>query len=682
MNLLLVATFPLVVIGVVGAVCGCNPPGGGGSPVKLPPGVDLTCRTTGDGYDWEGSTPLDTGLDGMDVTVFDTGRALVELDDEAGLVWDSFLAQNGQGFADGIYGHGAYLRDDVKLTKVNDTQVVVNDGGTLRLYTLVDQNVYESAEQDASRLTFRSDGTAQIKVAPRVYEIFALTSLGSATSGNSPVQIISALCPEPACSSAHTTITSDATGRIKSVRDNLGYVKSYAYDGQGRLQSVTYPDKRVETFGYDTNGNLATIAHTPLVSGGPPPTRTYAYAGWKLTTAQGPGGSMTTPTAKLTFADNGRLQSLEPTYHDTMTLTVESDAPQAGYTTLTLTDRTHLSATNPMVMIDDPCANVRGVDGMKYSQTITRDAQHRPTGVSDPDDPSKQEEQLENPATARDRWGDVNGAMLDELGEEFMVSPTDEDGREGRPPSKFSGPQGTGTIVYAKDDHTITMLPTWAVDLVADESWTTTVVDDTGAANTVTTGAHHTYADTGDSSCPRQIVDTDKLTGLSQTTCFSADGSKLLSSTDAYGQKTTVAQSDNPQVGETLTITPPNGEAETETFDQEGRPLQMGIAGFNDLHELAYYADGLLQADRFPGAVVQASSGGGFQEVDVVDPETLLETSDADEDGTSDVDDDDCAYYPEGIAREVDVNYSGSGGVPTGEQNFSCPWWASMEACQ
>ncbi|HEX8792273.1 MAG TPA: RHS repeat domain-containing protein, partial [Polyangiaceae bacterium] len=656
MKLLLLATCQLVLIGAMGTVCGCKPPGG--APVQPPPGVDLTCRTTGDGYAWEGSAPLETGLDDLDVTVFVTGRALVELAGEAGIVWDSFLAQNGHGFADDVYGHGAYLRDDVKLTKVSDSQVVVNDGGTLRLYTLVDKGVYESAEQDSSRLTFRSDGTAQLKLAPQVYEIFAMTSLVSAASNNSPVQIVSAICPEPACTSAHTTIASDSTGRIQSVTDALGYARSYKYDG-GRLQSVTFPDERVETFGYDASGNLATIAYPPLTLGGPPPTRTYTYVGWKLATAQGPGGSMAMPSATFTFADSGQLTSLEPTDHDTTTVTVQSDAPQPGYTTMTLTDRTHLPGTNPVVMIDDACANVQDVDSMKYGQTIARDAHHQPTGVSDPDDPSKLEEQIENPDTARDRWGDIHGTIDDELGEKFVFSPSDEDGMEGRAPSSFSGPEGSGSIRYAKDDPTITNLPAWAVDLVSDETWTTSVVDDTGAKNTLVAGSRRTFADTGNASCPRQIIDTDKLTGLSETSCFSADGSKVLSFTDGYGERTTIEQTDNPQVGESVTVTLPNGEVVTEMFDPEGRLLQSATMGFNDDEVIVRYANGMPQVDRFPGVKVTGSSGGtGYQRADLVDPETLLETSDEDEDGAQEVDEDDYAYYPEGIPREMDINFA------------------------
>jgi YD repeat-containing protein len=685
MKPLLVATCQLVLLGAMGAVCGCKPQGGGGQPLKLPAGVDLTCRTTGDGYEWEGSMPLAPGLGDMDVTVFDTGRALVELADEAGIVWDSFLAQNPQGgFSDDVYGHGAYLRDDVKLSKVSDSQVVVNDGGTLRLYTQVDKGVYESAEQDPTRLTFRSDGTAQIKIAPQVYEIFALTSLVSSASNDSPVQIISMICQEPACTSAHTTIASDPTGRIQSVTNELGYVKSYKYDNQNRLLSVTFPDKRVETFGYDTNGNFASVAYPPLTAGSPSPTRTFTYVGWKLTTAQGPGGSMAMPTATLTFADNGQLQSLEPTDHDTTTVTVQSDTPQTGYTTVTLTDRTHLAGTNPYVMIDDPCANVQDIDSMKYGVTIARDAHHQPTGESDPDDPSREEEQLENPSTARDRWGDVTGTIDDEVGEKFVMSPTDEDGLEGRDSSSFSGPDGAGTIVYAKDDPTITNLPSWAVDFASDESWTTTVVDDTGMKSTITTGAHHTYTNTGNASCPRQVIDTDKLTGLSATSCFSADGSKPLSFTDGYGETTTFVQTDDPQAGESLTIKLPNGEVVVENVDQEGRLLQSATMGFNDEEDIVRYANGMPQVDRFPGANVATSSGGGagYQEANAVDPETLLDTSDEDEDGTQEVDEDDYAYYPEGVPREVDMNYSASGGVPVGEQSFSCPWWASKEACQ
>ena len=660
----------------------CKPSQGGGGGVHLPPGTDLACRTTGDGYEWEGSTPLETGLDDVGVTVFDTGRTEINLAEEAGLVWDSFLAQSGQGFADDLYGHGAYSRSDVRLSKASDTQVVVNDGGTLRLYTLVDAGIYESAEQDESRLSFRNDGTAQIKMASQVYEVFALTSLVSAVGNGSPVQMLEAICSEPDCTSAHTTLASDSDGRIRSITDELGYVTSYGYDGNGRLQSITFPDGRVETIGYDSNGNLASIAYPPLMPGGSAPTRTFVYDGWKLATAKGPGGAIATPQAVFSFADSGQLESLEPTNHDKTTLAYQSDTPQKGYTTVTLTDRTHIAGQNPVVMVDDPCALAKALDGMKYEADVTRDAHHQPVGVTDPEDPSKEQVQVENPTTARDRWGHVNGSIDDELGEKFVFTSSDEDGREGRAPSSFSGPEGTGRVVYAKDDPSAMDLPSWAQDLVSDVSFAAIVTDDTGAKNTTTIGAHHTYTNTKDSACPRQIVDTDKLTGVGQTSCLSADGSKLLSVTDGYGLKTTYVQTHDAKRGESLIVNRPNGDVETETTDPEGRLLREATMGFNDEEDIAYYGNGMPQADRFPGANVASQGGAGFQEAFAIDPDTLLATSDSDEDGIQAVDDENYAYYPEGLPKERDLNYSRGGGVPVGEQDFSCPWWASTEACQ
>jgi YD repeat-containing protein len=681
---LIVASGAALAAGVV-AVTSCLPHSGGGNPGQFqpPPGFDLSCRTTGDGYPWEGATHLETGLSDVDVTVFDTGRAEVDLAEGAGLVWDSFLAQNPQGgFADGLYGRGAYLREDVRLTKSGATDAILNDGGTLVKYTLVDKNVYAPVTEDGTRLKFNDDGTAQIKVGPQLYETFAKTSVPP-VSGSDPVLVIAELCSEPDCSGAHTTIVTDDSGRIKTVTDKLGYSKSYGYDGNGRLQSVTFADRRTQTFGYDDNGNLATVSYPALMKGAPQPTRTYVYDGWKLTTAQGPGNGTTMPKATFAFADDGQLQSLEPIDHDTTTIAYQADTPKSGYTTVTLTDRTHIAGKSAIVMVDDPCALAQVVDSMKYTVNLGRDGKHQLTSVSDPDNPMKNETQLEDPMNGRDSWGDVRGTIDDELGEKFELSPTDEDGREGRPASSFSGPDGSGTILYAKDDPNVNDLPAWAVDLPSDETWTTNADDDSGKMNTVTLGARHTYKNTGDSSCPRQIVDTDKLSGMTETTCMSADGAKLLSVTDGFGLKTSYDQTDDPTMGETLVLTPPSGEKETVKMDPAGRLLQTSTAGFNDEEDDAYYDNGMLQARHIPGANTAAGGGTpGFQEDDAIDPETLLETDESDEDGDNPVDDESYAYYPEGVLRETDLNYSNGGNVPVGQQSFSCPWWASGNACQ
>jgi hypothetical protein len=104
--------------------------------------------------------------------------------------------------------------------------------------------------------------------------------------------------------------------------------------------------------------------------------------------------------------------------------------------------------------------------------------------------------------------------------------------------------------------------------------------------------------------------------------------------------------------------------------------------GFNNEADVAYYANGLPQANRFPGANIAGQGGSGFTELHTVDPATLLQSSDSNEDGTQPVDDSDYAYYPEGEMSERDLNYSSGSGVPVGEQNLSCPWWTTMGACQ
>lgn len=669
-----------------GLAVSCKPSGGAGGAFQGPAGMDLGCRTTGDGYAWEGSSGIETGLADVDVTVFDTGRVEVELSVQAGLVWDSFLAHDPSGgFADAVYGHGVFLRADQRLSRTSDTEVVLNKGGTLVKYTLVENGVYAPVDDDGSRLTFGDDGAGRLKLGPQQYEILEPSSLPP-VAGNYPVLVAASICGEPDCSGAHTTIATDETGRVRSITDPLGYVTRYDYDDQGRLQTVTFPDGRSDVLGYDGAGNLASVAYPPLTGGAPRPTRTYDYDGWKLTTARGPGGGGTVPQATFSIDDDGKLESLEPTDHDTTNISYQADTPSAGYTTVTFTDRTHLAGQNPIILVDDACALTQVTDDMKYTVNIARDAKHRVEAVSDPDDPSRDEAQLESPDTARDAWGNVHGTIDDELGGGYVFSPTDEDGLEGRPASSFSGPGGSGTIVYAKDDPDVTDLPSWAIDLPSDETWTTSVVDDQGQKNTLTAGAHHTYTNTTDPACPRRIVDTDKLTGLGQTTCINADGSKVLSVTDGYGLTTRFDQKDDPVQGETLETALPDGVRVVALSDPVGRPLQTKTVGYGDEEDDVYYGDGILQARRFPGANVTASagsgSGAGFQQSVSVDPQSLLPTGDADEDGTSPVEGAAYGYYAEGIQKEIDVDYSNAGGAPAGVQSFICPWWAPTEACQ
>src|SRR5439155_6071862 len=52
----------------------------------------------------------------------------------------------------------------------------------------------------------------------------------------------------------------DGAGRLTSVQDTNGLVRSYTYDGSGRLQSVTAPDGGVTTLAYGgPGGHLSSI---------------------------------------------------------------------------------------------------------------------------------------------------------------------------------------------------------------------------------------------------------------------------------------------------------------------------------------------------------------------------------------------------------------------------------------
>jgi YD repeat-containing protein len=434
----------------------------------------------------------------------------------------------------------------------------------------------------------------------------------------------------------------------------------------------------VETFGYDAAGNLSTVGYPPLVKGGPSPTRTIAYDGWKITAVRDPGGPMGGPQAKLVFDDAGKLTSLEPKEHDTKTLTYEPDQPQKGSMRVTLTDRTHLAGQNPLVKVDDGCALVQTIDSQKFVTTYVRDARHQLVSMTDPKDPAKSVMKVSDPMNARDRWGGLQGKVDDELGEEYVLAPTDEDGREGRAPSSFTAPDGKGTIVYAKDDPTATNLPSWASDLPSDESWTTTVADDSGGQNMLVLGKHHTYANTNDPACPRQIVDTDKVTGLATTSCLSGDGSKVLSFTDGYGLVIKLVETDDPVKGQTQTFTEPDGEQEVEARDAEGRLLTAKTMGFGDEEDIAYYDNGMRRDDAFPMANVQ----GAFHESESVDPNMLLDTGDDLDDGNTQVEGTAYTYYPEGVPKETDEDYASANGTPVGQQTFDCPWWAPGDACK
>ncbi len=55
-------------------------------------------------------------------------------------------------------------------------------------------------------------------------------------------------------------------GYATMVRDELGRVTNYAYDGYGRVASITYPEGNGRTFTYDGRGNLTQVVENPKPS--------------------------------------------------------------------------------------------------------------------------------------------------------------------------------------------------------------------------------------------------------------------------------------------------------------------------------------------------------------------------------------------------------------------------------
>jgi hypothetical protein len=223
-------------------------------------------------------------------------------------------------------------------------------------------------------------------------------------------------------------------------------------------------------------------------------------------------------------------------------------------------------------------------------------------------------------------------------------------------------------------------LPAWASDQPFSELTTSVIKDHNGTPTTVVTGKEYAYTESPGMPCARQIVETDALTGLSETTCLDAGGSRLVSSTDGFGLTTQFKQVDDPMKGQQLTITAPdNITVRYITSDPLGRTLQTmtKTKGYNDATNYIYYDNGYLKTIQYPGASVGAGGGGmgGVQQTASLDPGSLLEQSDEEDDQNQPVEQEQLTWDPNGVFSGANVDYASANGVTSGEQIVSCPFY-------
>ncbi|HEX3174293.1 MAG TPA: RHS repeat-associated core domain-containing protein, partial [Solirubrobacterales bacterium] len=214
----------------------------------------------------------------------------------------------------------------------------------------------------------------------------------------------------------HTTITNQATGAVTDewfTSNNEPYsitrgygtadatTEAFSYNAAGRLTSVTDGNGHTTTYGYDAEGNRTNEENAAgderewaynkthdvisMTTPGGETTTIKRDANGNIESASRPGPEETTQTTTYAHNEHGQLESVTDPLERTWIYGYDSqgnrtsEADPAGDT-----ETFGYDGDSRLTAVVAPRGNVEGAEPSEYETTVERDAQGRPTKITDP----------------------------------------------------------------------------------------------------------------------------------------------------------------------------------------------------------------------------------------------------------------------------------------------------------
>jgi len=181
-------------------------------------------------------------------------------------------------------------------------------------------------------------------------------------------------------SASTETYTYDAANNLKSVTDGNGHTTKYTYDGSSNRTSMVDADEHETKWTYDATHDVETMT-TP---GGETTTIKRNTHGDPETISR-PAPGKTTQTTKYEYDTHGNLTSVTDPLERTWKYEYDTAGDRTGETDPEGDKRTWgYNEDSQLTSTVSPRGNVKGAKATEFTTKTERDAQGRPTVVTDP----------------------------------------------------------------------------------------------------------------------------------------------------------------------------------------------------------------------------------------------------------------------------------------------------------
>lgn len=200
------------------------------------------------------------------------------------------------------------------------------------------------------------------------------TSATSSTTYDADGRVLQVTSPN----GATTRSEYDAAGRVVAIIDPLGRRTTYSYDALGRSQGTTYPDGSTDSMTYDLRGNVATETD----QAGRVTTHSYDELNRRVSSV-GPDGA----TVKTIYSVGGRVEATIDARGNRTDFTYDSAGRRIRTTLAAVTDALINTTARPTVssILSNLGQPTQTTDPLSRVTTYTYDTQGRPTDVVFPD---------------------------------------------------------------------------------------------------------------------------------------------------------------------------------------------------------------------------------------------------------------------------------------------------------